>query len=282
MTTIRTQLAALGVFAAIAASPGLALAQEAAAPGAPGMPSTPTPSTLKGMIISHNGSVIVVRGSAGDTPVLLTPGTSIRGTSGALGIRGEDHPPSDLIRGLAVEVKTVPSDAGQLAATDITFKNSDLKTAQQINAGLASTDVNVAKNAYAIANVGLLEPAGRTKVYFALGSSALTEEGKQNLQSIAAQAKQIKGAYRLAVVGRADTSGNAAANERLSQARAEAVKNYLIRAQGISPANFIPDTALGSAPVAQDPDPPKTAAEARRVTVTIAVNKSSQEAATPQ
>jgi len=268
MKTIKNSLAALGLLAAVATAPNLASAQDA--------------STLKGMIISHSGSVIVVRGSQGDTPVLLTPGTSIRGTSGALGIRGEDHPPSDLIRGLAVQVTTVPSDAGRLAATDVTFKNSDLKTAQQINAGLASTDANVAKNANAIANVGLLEPAGRTKVYFALGSSALTEEGKQNLQSIATQAKGMKGAYRLAVVGRADTSGNAAANERLSQARAETVKNYLIRTQGISPANFIPDTALGSAPVAQDPDPPKTAAEARRVTVTIAVNKSSQEAAATQ
>ena len=272
MTTIRTKLATLGLLAAMAGAPGLALGQDAAA----------TNGSLKGMIISHSGSTIVVRANGADTPVLLTPGTSIRGTSGALGIRGEDHPPSDLIRGLAVVVNTVPSDAGRLAATDVTFKNSDLKTAQQINAGLASTDANVARNANAIANVGLLEPAGRTKVYFALGSAQLTEEGKQNLQSIAAQAKQIKGAYRLAVVGRADTSGNAAANERLSQQRAETVKNYLVRTQGISPAYFIPDTALGSAPVAQDPDPPKTAAEARRVTVTIAVNKSSQQAATAE
>jgi outer membrane protein OmpA-like peptidoglycan-associated protein len=264
MTTIKTSLAALGLCAAIAAVPGLALGADA--------------TTVKGMIISHSGSVVVIRGNEGDTPVLLTPGTAIRGTSGALGVRGEDHPPSDLIRGLAVEVKAVPSDAGRLAATDVTFKNSDLKTAKQINAGLAGTDANVAKNANAIANVGLLEAAGRTKVYFPVGSSTLSEDGKQDLQAIATQAKGIKGAYRLAVVGRADTSGNAAANERLSQARAEAVKNYLIRTQGISPANFIPDTALGSAPVAQDPDPPKNAAEARRVTVTIAVNKSGDEA----
>jgi outer membrane protein OmpA-like peptidoglycan-associated protein len=273
MTTIRTTLAALGVTAAMASVPGLALGQDAPA-GAP----APAPATLKGMIISHNGPVIVVRRSEGDTPVLLTPTTNIRGVSGALGMRGEDHPPTDLIRGLAVQVNAVPTDAGRLAATNVTFKNSDLKTAQQINAGLAATDAGVNANAQRIDNIGLLKAVGRTKVYFPVGSSTLSAAGKQDLQTIAAQAKGITGAYRVAVVGRADTSGAAAANERLSQARADAVRNYLIRTQGISPANFIPDTALGSSPLAQDPDPPKTAADARRVTVTLAVSKSNPQA----
>ena len=254
MTTFKTSITALGMLTAmLSAAPGLALGADA--------------TTVKGMIISHDGSKIVVRGSEGDTPVLLTGSTNIRGTSGALGIRGEDHPPADLIRGLPVEVTTVPSDSG-LAATDVTFKNSDLKTARQISAGLVGTEANVAANAERIDNVGLLVPAGRTKIFFATGSTTITETGKQDLQAIAAQAKGIKGAYRLAVVGRADTTGNAAANQRLSEARAAAV----------SPANFIPAAALGSAPVAQDPDPPKSAAEARRVTVTIAVSKSNQQA----
>jgi outer membrane protein OmpA-like peptidoglycan-associated protein len=244
--------------------------------------TVPSTTTLKGMIISHNGSVVVIRRAEGDTPVLLTPGTKIRGTSGALGIRGEDHPAGDLIRGVAVEVNAVPTDAGRLAATEVMFKNSDLKTAQQINAGLAGTDANVLANSERIDNVGMLAAVGRSKVYFPVGSSTLSQEGKADLQTIATQAKQIKGAYRVAVVGRADTTGNAAANERLSQARADAVRNYLIRNQGISPAYFIPDTALGSASIAHDPDPPNSAAQARRVTVTLAVSKSNQQAAAPQ
>lgn len=263
--------AALGMFAAalIAAPGGLAFAAD---------------PPLKGMITSHEGDTIVVRGPGGDATVHLTGSTKIRGTSGSLGVRGEDHPPSDLIRGLAVTVTTA-HDGENVTATEIVFKNSDLKTAHQINAGLASTDTNVAKNSAGIAenkeridNVGLLVPAGRTKVFFAVGSTALTEKSKQDLNDIATQAKAIKGAYRLAVVGRADTTGNAAANEKLSAQRAVAVKQYLIKSAGISPANFIPTTALGDAPVAQDPDPPANAAEARRVTVTIAVSKSNQTA----
>jgi outer membrane protein OmpA-like peptidoglycan-associated protein len=261
--TFKTSMTALGLVAGMLSAPGLAFGADA--------------STLKGMIISHDGSKIVVRGSEGDTPVMLTGQTAIRGTSGALGIRGEDHPPGDLIRGLPVEVTTV-QDGTQVTATDVTFKNSDLKTARQISAGLVGTDANVAANAERIDNVGLLVPAGRTKVFFATGSTTLTEQAKQDLHLIAAQAKGIKGAYRLAVVGRADTTGNAAANQRLSEARAAAVTDYLQQSAGVSPANFIPAAALGSAAVAQDPDPPKNAADARRVTVTIAVSKSNEQA----
>ena len=253
--------AALGMFAAVMiATPGLALAEDAA---------------LKGMITSHEGNTIVVRAGGADTKVVLTDTTKIRGTSGALGVRGEDHPPADLIRGLAVEVTTTQSGS-DLTATAVTFKNSDLKTAQQIAAGLVSTEARVTENSQRIDDVGLLVSAGRTKVFFPVGSAVISAKGKEDLQAIATQAKEVKGAYRLAVVGRADPTGNAAANEKLSAQRALAVRQYLIRTAGISPANFIPATALGSAPVAQDPDPPANDAEGRRVTVTIAVSKSAR------
>jgi outer membrane protein OmpA-like peptidoglycan-associated protein len=249
--------------AALLAMPGLAMAADGA---------------LKGMIISHEGSTIVVRSSSGDTPVDITGATRIRGREGALGVRGDEYAPADLIRGLAVEVTTA-QEGGKLTASEVTFKKGDLKTARQIGAGLYGAEQRIAENAERIDNVGLLVAAGRTKVFFAVGSTVISEKGKQDLQAIAAQAKAIKGAYRLAVVGRADTTGNAAANEKLSARRAVAVKQYLMKSAGISPVNFIPTTALGDAPVAQDPDPPANAAEARRVTVTIAVSKSNQAAA---
>ena len=262
-------MAALGVLAAVSfAAPNLAFADD---------------PSLKGMITSHTGATIVVRSAAGDTTVKLTDTTKIRGTAGALGIRGEDHPPTDLIRGLAVEVTTTGSGE-DLTATEIVFKNGDLKTAQQISAGLATTDTNVAANKKDIAensqridDVGLLVSAGRTKVFFAVGKTTISAQGQEDLKGIAAQAAAIKGAYRLAVVGRADTTGNVAANQKLSEARAAAVKDYLIHSCGVSPGNFIPAASLGSAPVAQDPDPPGSPSEARRVTVTIAVSKSSTD-----
>jgi outer membrane protein OmpA-like peptidoglycan-associated protein len=264
MTSLKT-LAALGLMGAtLWAAPGLALAQD--------------PAPLKGLVISNDGATMVVRNDAGDTPVKLTGETKVRGVTGVLGVRGSDYPASTLIRGLPVEVVTAPNGEA-VTASEVTFKTSDLKTAQQISAGLVSTDAAVAANSERIDNVGLLVPAGRTKVFFPVGSATISEKGKKDLQAIAEQAKGIKGAYRIAVVGRADPSGNAAANQRLSEARAAAVTEYLQQSAAISPANFIPTAALGSAPVAQDPDEPKNAAEARRVTVTIAVSKSSQTAA---
>ena len=244
-------------------------------------------SSLKGVIIRHEGTTIVVRGSSGDTSVTLTDSTKIRGTSGSLGVRGGDQPASELIRGLAVEV-SAEQVGDKLTATSVTFKNSDLKTAKQISGGVAATEEQVERNRQGVAensgridSVGMLEPAGRTKIFFAVGSTQITDKGKQDLQAIAAEAKAMKGAYRLAVVGRADPTGNAAANKRLSDARAAAVTSYLMHSAGILPGNFLPSAGLGDAPVAQDPDPPKNDAEARRVTVTIAVSKSSRTASAP-
>jgi len=253
MAKIVSRKAALGMIAAVlVAVPGPSFAADG----------------LKGMIVSHDGPTIVVRSSSGDKPVVLTDTTKIRGTVGTLGVRGEDHPPTDLIRGLAVEVATAPDGT----ASEVTFKKEDLKTARQISAGLASTDARVADNSARLDNVGELEAKGRTNVYFASGSATISDKGKQDLQTIATQAKAITG-YRLAVVGRADTTGNAAANQRLSERRAAAVSDYLVKNAGITPGRILDPVAVGSSRVAEDPNPPKTEEEARRVTVTIAVSK---------
>ena len=222
-------------------------------------------ASLEGTIISHDGSTIVIRNGAGDTPVIVTESTRIRGTSGILGVRGEDHPATDLIRGLPVEVTPV-AGAAELTAASITFKNEDLDTARQIQAGLVGTETR-------IDNVGELEARGRTRVFFALGSATLTEEGRQSLRAIAAQAQQITG-YRLAIVGRADSTGNPEANRRLSERRVAAVTDYLQQECGVLPGRILPTAAMGESSIANDPDPPRNNAEARRVTVTIAVSRS--------
>lgn len=227
---------------------------------------------ITGTITANNGDSITVRGSEGDTPVSLTPATEIRGTSGVLGVRGEGHPTSDLIPGLIVEIDIVPG-APVLTAEKVTFKNEDLRTARQISAGLVGTEGRVAENSARIDNIGQLVSAGRTTVYFDVGSAALSAAGRQSLDEIAAQANALGKPFRLAVVGRADPTGNAEANRRLSERRAQAVTDYLMHNAGITPEKFIPTAALGSAPIANDPNPPQSDAEARRVTVTIGVNR---------
>ena len=63
-------------------------------------------------------------------------------------------------------------------------------------------------------------------IEFALGSAELTPEGKATLNQIYDQAVNAMSLY-LSVTGHTDASGDQATNERLSQARAESVKNYL-------------------------------------------------------
>jgi outer membrane protein OmpA-like peptidoglycan-associated protein len=261
MKDLMTRLAMLAtlLFATVAGG-GVALAQA---------------GNLSGTITSNNGSTIVVRTAEGDTPVLLTPETRVHGTSGVLGVRGEDHPATDLIPGLIVRVEIVPG-AARLTAGEVNFKNDDLRTARQISAGLVGTDARVTENSERIDNIGQLVPAGRTQVFFDVGSAVLSDQGKASLDAIASQARGLTTAYRLAVVGRADPTGNAAANQRLSRRRAAAVTDYLMHQAGITPEKFIPTAALGSAPVAQDPNPPQNDAEARRVTVTIAISASAR------
>jgi outer membrane protein OmpA-like peptidoglycan-associated protein len=262
--------------AALLAAPSLTLAAE---------------PPIQGIIIANEGPVIVVRSGGSDVRVTVDDTTKIRGISGFMDLERTPHPPGDLIRGLAVSIKA--GDEGP-AAEAVMFKERDLKTAQQIGAGLYGTEQRVATNAQGVAanaagisanaagiatnssridNVGEMVAAGRTKVYFALGSSKLTSQGEQDLQSIATQAKGMKG-FRLAVVGRADPSGDVAANQRLSEARAQVVADYLLKNCGVLPGQILPLAGAGESEVAQDPDPPQTPEEGRRVTVTIAVSKS--------
>ena len=136
----------------------------------------------------------------------------------------------------------------------------------------------IEENALRIDNAGEYDVAGRTNILFAVGSTVISDKGKAELHAIANHAKTIKG-YRVAVVGRADTTGNALANQKPSERRAAAVTDYLYRECGVLPGRVMPPVGVGSLPVAQDPHPPKNAAEARRVTVTIAVSKSAKRGA---
>lgn len=229
---------------------------------------------VKGVIIAREGSLMVVRTPEGEKRVRLEDSTKIESVVGALGVRREDRLPSDLIAGLPVEISASPR-GDELVASAITFKSGDLKTAKQIQAGLYGTEQR-------LASVGELAAVGSTKVYFAKNSSTLSAQGKRDLLDLVAKAKEHKG-YRLAVVGRADTTGNAAANQKLSEARAAAVTAFLLQSGGVLPGSILPPTAIGDSPVFQDPDPPTSMQDARRVTVTIAVSKATlaNQAATP-
>ena len=250
---------ALALAAAFTALPMMALAQ---------------PMSLSGAITEKTSDRITVRTSQGDKVVLVGPGTKVTETAGAGVFRRESRTPDDLMRGLTVDIEGTPSPSGdEFSASSIVYRRGDMNTARQIDAGVSAERDRLAEAERRLDNVGELEAAGRTKVFFDTGSARLSPQGQSDLQAIAAQAKAIKGGFRLAVVGRADPRGNAKANQRLSEQRAAAVTDYLMREAGIRPGSILPQTAIGASPVADDPDVPKTLSEGRRVTVTILVSK---------
>jgi OOP family OmpA-OmpF porin len=241
--------------------------------------------SLNGIIVSHDEDRLVVKVSGSDVPMTLAPGAPVQQVVGALGMRREDHSASDLIKGLAVTVDIHQAD-GRTYATRVTFKGDDLKTAKAIAAGTEEAKQKIiaeqAENKRRLADserrlslVGQFSQKDQTRVYFATGSAAITEEGKQNLRAIADKARTMPGTL-VRVVGHTDSTGSAATNQRLSAQRASAVTAYLLQQASLPPEKIATSGGLGSYVPIDNEDTGGGSAQNRRVTVFILVSKASE------
>lgn len=98
---------------------------------------------------------------------------------------------------------------------------------------------------------------------FTLGSAELPAGLKQQLDRFAEVLKTKTGATRAVLVeGHADATGSAEANDRLSQRRAEAARDYLV-SQGVS-ADLLKAVGVGARDLA-DPAQPRSAKNRRVV-----------------
>jgi outer membrane protein OmpA-like peptidoglycan-associated protein len=73
----------------------------------------------------------------------------------------------------------------------------------------------------------IISEAART-VYFPFNKAGLTDEAKQQLDTLAETLKAARDIQEARVVGAADRIGSTGYNDKLSQKRAEAVRDYLI------------------------------------------------------
>ncbi len=235
-----------------------------------GLPGLAAAQTVEGMIISHDGNKLVVRTGGTDTPIMMTDTTKVEAVIGLVGARREGRTKADLIKGLAVNIETAVNGT-ELDAVTITFKPGDLKTAQAVGAGTAEARDKIiaaqaenerkqaenarlaAENSQRLNQVGQFDTKASTKVFFATGKTTINAEGKQELQQIAEQAK-ANPAYLVRVVGHADKTGNAAANQRLSDQRASAVTAYLLKECSVPPNKIMSAGGLGSTVPAEDDD----------------------------
>ena len=99
---------------------------------------------VKGVINGRSGATMSVLSGGESITVVLTTDTQVLEPEGAF--RKKHLSMTALVPGLAVEVKGSFNDKHQLVADRVTFHGSDLKTAQDIQAGMAPTQQQVQQN----------------------------------------------------------------------------------------------------------------------------------------
>jgi outer membrane protein OmpA-like peptidoglycan-associated protein len=159
---------------------------------------------------------------------------------------------------------------------DITKSQQDISTTQ---AGLATTTAATATNtegvAHATTRIGSLDQfdtKDTLTVNFANGRSTVTKKDQDALNDFVKAAADTPG-FMIEVQGYASTVGSAAANQRLSAERADAVL-AIIQQSGVVPmTRILAPAAMGISNQVDTDHTRKAQAQNRRVVITIVVNK---------
>ncbi|MBY4831378.1 OmpA family protein [Burkholderia dolosa] len=164
---------------------------------------------------------------------------------------------------LGAQLKQISKGQLKINGTQIEMKGEVHNEAQRQQ--IASDMANTLNPTYTIKNAlrvsaseqGLLDQtlANRT-IEFETGSATLTPQGRQILDQMAAALSKLQN-RTVDIIGHTDNSGNRTSNIALSQARADAVKGYLIT-KGIPPQQM---TTTGVGP--DQPIAPNDTAEGR-------------------
>ena len=222
---------------------------------------------IEGIVVTNQDGRLTIKTPQGDQTISVPPDTRVRSISGPLNGQKETVPLTAVIPGLPVVID-VDSSTGQPVATEIDYKAKDYKTAAQIQAGIQETARREAELRTAYSKMGDWDIRAEETLYFKVGSAAISAEGKKQLLAVASKAKDIKG-YAVSVLGYADPTGNAAANERLSNQRAQAVINFLKQSGHLLPGRVLSASAMGELNIPVEKSDSAAYANARRVTVRV-------------
>lgn len=219
---------------------------------------------VEGIIVTNQNGQLTIKTPAGDRTIALPANTRVRSVSGPLGGQKEVVPTTALIPGLPV---TIELDASG-AAADVEYKAKDYKTAAQIQAGVQETARREAELRAAYSKMGDWDVRAEENIYFKTGSAVVSATDKQRLRELAEKAATHKG-YVISVLGFADPRGNAAANEKLSNRRAQAVINYLKQSGKVLPGRVLGASAMGEMKIPVEKPDPASLQGARKVTVRV-------------
>lgn len=232
---------------------------------------------IKGVISARNGERMKVTATDGTTTVVaINEATRIKAGAGLFGGSRSKLGTGALLNGLPVTVKTLQSDSG-LVASQISFRNTDLKTATMIRNGTAQRfDEQAAATEALRGRLGDIDQynvKSTTNVHFDTGKSVLSAQAKAELCTAATQAQATENALML-VVGYTDSRGSEDYNQRLSEQRAGRVINYLQQVCGWKPYRMLTPTGMAEADPLASNDTAEGMAQNRRVSVNVLVSKS--------
>ncbi len=262
---------------------------------------------VKGLITNRTGETLTVKTPEGNSvTVVLTDLTRVQKPKG-LGLRKTQMSFTALMPGLNISVNGVRDDQSRVVAQTITFSGDDLRTAETIQAGLNPTQeavdankqnieankVGIAANREKIsaneqqiaANKQEIEDVSKrfsdltefdTKVeatvYFSSGSKTISAQDKASLKNLSRQAVNLTG-YIIQVKGFADSSGDAAMNQKLSMDRAQEIIAFLIQDCNVPVRHIVAPGAMGISGSVASNETAQGRAANRRVEVKVLVNR---------
>jgi OOP family OmpA-OmpF porin len=265
-----------------------------------------------GLITGRNGDTLTIRTlESGNLIVVLTDNTKVEQPKGLLKIRKTEMGVTALMPGLKIQVDGIGDPQNRVVANTIRFSKDDLRQAEAIQAGLAPTQQAVATNQQNIqgnkediaanqvqlaanrekiaanqeqisanqqdvnkrfSDLSDYDTKGDATVYFASGSTEISAKDKDALTALAHNAVNLSG-YIVQVKGFADTSGNAAMNQKLSMERAQEVVAFLLQNCNVPLRHIVAPGAMGEADPAAPNETAQGRAENRRVEVKVLVNR---------
>jgi outer membrane protein OmpA-like peptidoglycan-associated protein len=231
---------------------------------------------VKGFISARTDDKVQIATADGTrTIVAYNEATRIKASSGLFSGGGKKPTADSLLNGLPVTVKTLQTPEG-LVASQIIFRNNDLKTASMIRSGTAEGFEQQTAATEALrgrmGDIDKYNVKSTTNVNFDTGKAVLSEQAKQDLCAAATSADGMNNALLL-VVGYTDSTGSEDVNQVLSEKRASRVVNYLQQACAWKPYRMLTPTGMAEADPMADNDTVQGKAQNRRVAVNVLVSK---------
>ncbi len=231
---------------------------------------------IKGFISRRSADRMEITADDGSKSIVnINDYTKIRSSKGLFGMSRQQLAANALLNGLPVTVRTLQS-GDALMASDIMFKDKDLKIATMIRTGTkqgfdeqtAATDALRSR----FGDIDEYNIKSSINVNFDSGKSLLSPNGKVALCDTATEAQAMKNAMLL-VVGYTDSTGSEEVNQRLSEARAARVVNYLQQTCRWKPYRMLTPTGMATADPLADNSTPEGKAQNRRVSINVLVSK---------